>query len=110
MSILYRQICNMCGKWGEEGESAFVKIEIDLSYYLLFSAGIKLREPKAHVDFCRECYSQVIDLSFRYQTGEEVARLGDQLSAKDKEISELKATLRNYKSEVETLLKPLENK
>jgi hypothetical protein len=107
MSVLYKQICNGCGRWNEEGKGIYSRISVDLTNYVLFSSGFKLREGKIDIHFCNDCYSEVLEETMYYGTGEEIDRLKNKITEKNKKIENIERDYARYKGVISGLLRPI---
>lgn len=107
MSVLYREICNGCGLWGNENEARFNILKIDLTNYLLMSNGFKLREPLVDICICADCYVKMKDNEIVYYGGDEMQRARGKILELESELEKSKGELRDLKGTVKSLLSPL---
>lgn len=84
-------ICNGCGLYTSykgKNETQLNVIEVDLTNYLLFNSGFKLKEPRLDIHLCDPCYAKVLDGTVRVQSFGEIETMR-------KKIEELEGTLKN---------------
>lgn len=100
--------CNGCGITTTSLDKRQVKLNelsVDLTNYLLFTSGFKMKYPFIDIIFCNECFSKITEGSANVANFGEIETMRKNIADLEKQLEESKKDFTNYKCKIQGLLK-----
>lgn len=105
--IYVNYICNGCGlysHYSDDRRKHLNSVEVDMTNYVLFTSGFKLKEPRATLLFCNACMASIMDGEVRVKAMGDTEALRQKIEIVEKENERIKDELRDYRYKVSSLL------
>lgn len=112
MTVSTHIICNGCGLYTSPDkvnqdkfrDQKLNKITVDLTHYLLFSAGATLKEPQVEIHLCNNCYSNFLTSEIKTRDFGSIEKIRLDIVKLRKDKAKVEDDFKKYKLKINELL------